>query len=48
VYAYWSSLTGGAFNTAAAIAADMLPILGAIAGLAVAERVLGMIRRNIG
>jgi hypothetical protein len=48
VYAFWVSLTGGALNTAAGIAGDMLPVLAVLGGLALAERVLGMIRRNVG
>jgi len=47
VSAYWSSLAGAVPGQAASIMSDMLPVIGILAGLALAERVIAMIRRNV-
>jgi len=45
--AYWSSLASGVLPQAAGIMSDMLPVIAILGGLAIAERVISMIRRNV-
>lgn len=43
--AYWASLAEGSLVRASQIVTDMLPVIGVIAGIALAGRVIGMLRR---
>lgn len=38
--AYWTSFASNALSTAASVGTDMLPVIGLLAGIALAERVL--------
>lgn len=42
--AYWSSFASGVVTQAADFAADMLPIIVVLAGIALAERVIWFVR----
>lgn len=46
MYDYWASFSDGTLARAVDFAGDMLPVLAVLAGLAIAERVLGIVLRS--